>query len=130
MTAKQLSTLSLGDTEITTSQSHHKNSVYEDNQISLLLTSDDTQVPSRATAPVVAARDKARHGTVLADRGVHQSQRILLRIPTASLRPSRDWPAKRNSLPTVPSSSQHAEDEDGVGCPCCKACQVGNLTLD
>lgn len=41
-------------------------------------------------------------------------------------------PSKKqwNSLPTVPSSLQHTEDEDGAGCPYCKARQAGNLTLD
>lgn len=78
-------------------------------------------------------------GAVLADRGVHQGAGVSYRDPPhGPCRPPKDWPVRSNgtSLPTVPGSSQDADDVtrparlQGAGCPRCKAWQFGNLMLD
>lgn len=67
--ASSFPTCALGRGHSTTSQSHHRTSVYEGDRVSPVLISHDTEVPSRATAwrgraaPLAAAAAGGRGGT-------------------------------------------------------------------
>lgn len=94
-----------------------------------LLTSHDTEVPTRATAPVAAAQGRGGTWTSTGRQRGSLESAYPTEGPHSLLGTSGTGQQEvMEQLPTVPSSSQHTEDEDGMGCLCCKACQVGLQT--